>query len=164
MSNMKTTLANTIPTVQLANISTVTRAIRDKCFNILLPRSDEMDQVLEEILPNEEIPSTPDVLWSAQRVETLTEAGQRVITELFETLETAHDQLAMACSLLGRLSRTLNPKQLIIIIKASIRPLIQLNAVAGLDVTGCVRRTNGTCQAYVDTRPRGIPAEKGKDK
>ena len=108
MSDMKTTLANTIPIMQLADISMVTRAIRDKCFNILLPRSDEMDQVLEEILPNEEIPSTSDVLWSAQRVETLTEADQRVIAELFETLEIAHDQLATAFSLLGRLSRTLN--------------------------------------------------------
>ena len=58
MSDMKTTLAITIPTMQLADISTVTRAIRDKCFNVLLPRSDEMDQVLEEILPNEEIPSS----------------------------------------------------------------------------------------------------------
>ena len=135
MSDMKTTLANTVLTMQLANISTVTRAIQDKCFNILLPRSDELDQVLEEILPTEEVPSTPGVIQSAQRVETLTNADQRVIVELFETLETTHDQLATACSLLGRLSRTLNPKQLIIIIKASIRLLIQLNASAGLDVT-----------------------------
>ena len=113
MSNMKTTLANTIPTMQLANISMVTRALQDKCFNILLPRPDELDQVLEEILPNEEVPSTPDVIQSAQRVETLTEADQRVIAELFETLETTHNQLATACGLLGRLSRTLYPKQLI---------------------------------------------------
>ena len=135
MSDMKATLANTIPTMQLADISMVTRAIRDKCFNILQPRSDEMDQVLEEILPNKEIPSTSEVLHSAQREETLTEADQRVIAELFETLETAHDQLATACSLLGRLSRTLNPEQLMIIVKASIRPLIQLNTMAGLDTT-----------------------------
>ena len=135
MSDMKATLANMIPTMQLADTSAVTRAIRDKCFNILLPRSDEMDQVLEEIIPSKEIPSASEVLRSAQRVKTLTEANQRVIAELFETLETAHDQLAMACSLLGRLSRTLNPEQLMIIIKASIRPLIQLNAMARLDTT-----------------------------
>ena len=75
------------------------------------------------------------MLWSAQRVEILTKADQRVIAELFETLETTHDQLATTCGLLGRLSRTLNPEQLMIIIKASIRPLIQLNAMAGLDAT-----------------------------
>ena len=64
----------------------------------------------------------------------MTEANQRVIAELFET-KTTHDQLATACGLLGRLSRTLNPEQLMIIVKASIRPLIQLNAMARLDTT-----------------------------
>ena len=126
--------------MQLAKISTVTRAIRDKCFNILLPRLNELDQVLEETLPTEEVPSAPSVIQSAQRVETLTDADQRVIVDLFETLETTHDQLATACSLLERLSRTLKPEQLMIIIKASIRPLIQLNTAARLDATAAASK------------------------
>ena len=85
-------------------------------------------------------PSAPGVIQLAQRMETLTKADQRVIAELFEALETAHDQLATACRLLGRLSRTLKPKQLMIIIKASIRPLIQLNATAGLDATAAASK------------------------
>ena len=100
----------------------------------------KLDQVLEEILPTEEVPSAPGVIQSAQRVETLTDADQRGILELFEALETAHDQLATACSLLGRLSRTLKPEQLMIIIKASIRPLIQLNATDRLDVTAAASK------------------------
>ena len=36
MGDMKATLANTIPTMQLAEISMMTRAIQDKCFNVLL--------------------------------------------------------------------------------------------------------------------------------
>ena len=143
MRDMKATLANTIPAMQLADISTLTGAIKDKCFRVLLPRSDELDQVLEEIPPTEEVPSAPGVIQLAQRVETLTEANQRVIVELFEALETTHDQLATACSLLVRLSRTLKPKQLVIIIKASIRPLIQLNAAAGLDVTAAASKPSG---------------------
>ena len=107
MTDMKTTLSNTILTMQLADISTVTGAIKDKRFKVLLPKSDELDQVLAEIFPTEEVPSTPGVIQLAQRVETLTDAEQRVIVELFEALETAHDQLATACGLLGRLSRTL---------------------------------------------------------
>ena len=63
----------------------------------------------------------------------MTEADQRVVAEIFESLETMHNQLATACGLLGRLSRTLNPDQLMIIIKASIRPLIQLKTLATLD-------------------------------
>ena len=126
--------------MQLADISMVTRSIRDKCFNMLLPRSEEIDQVLEEMLPNEEIPSTSKVLHSAQRGEAMTKADQRVVAELFESLETMHDQLATACGLLGRLLRTLNPDQLMIIIKASIRPLIQLNTMAKLDTTTTAKK------------------------
>ena len=37
MSDMKATLANTIPTMQLADISTVTRAIQDKCLTFFYP-------------------------------------------------------------------------------------------------------------------------------
>ena len=139
--DIKTTLANTIPTMQLADISTVAKAIKDNCFKVLLPRSDELDQMLEEIVPIDEIPRAPGVIQMAQTEEMLTKADQIVIAELFEALEVAHDQMATACSLLGRLFRTLKPEQLMIIIKASIRPLIQLNATAGLDVTVAARKS-----------------------
>ena len=43
LNDMNGTLANLTPMMQLANISTVTRAIWDKCFNVLLPRSEELD-------------------------------------------------------------------------------------------------------------------------
>ena len=97
---------------------------------------------MEEILPTDEIPRVPSVIQLAQTEEMLTKADQRVIAELFEALEVTHDQLATACSLLGRLSRTLKPEQLMIIIKASIRPLIQLNAAAGLDVTTAASKSS----------------------
>ena len=117
-------------------------AIKDKCFKVLLPRSDELDQMLDEILSADEIPRAPGVIQMAQTEEMLTEADQIVIAELFEALEVTHDQLATACSLLGRLSRTLKLEQLMIIIKASIRPLIQLNATAGLDVIAAASKSS----------------------
>ena len=135
IGNIKTMLANTIPTMPLADVSMVAKAIKDRSFKVLLPRSNEVDQMLEEILPTDEIPRALGIIQVAQAEETLTEADQVLIAELFEALEVIHDQLATACSLLGRLFRTLRPEQLMIIIKASIRPLIQLNAAAGLDVT-----------------------------
>ena len=70
----------------------------------------------------------------------MTEADQRVVAELFKSLETTHNQLATACGLLGRLSRTLNPEQLMTIIKASIRPLIQLNTMARVDTTTTTKK------------------------
>ena len=140
IGDIKTILANTIPMMQLADISMVAEAIKDKFFKVL-PRSNELDQMLEEILPTDEIPRAPGVIQLAQTEEMLTEADQIVIAELFKALEVAHDQLATACRLLGRLSRTLKPEQLMIIIKASIRPLIQLNATVELDVTAAASKS-----------------------
>ena len=62
LSKMKEVLANLTPTMQLADTSTVAWAIRDKNFNVLLPRSDTVDQLLEEILPGEDLPDASVVL------------------------------------------------------------------------------------------------------
>ena len=64
---MKEILATLTPTMQLADTITVSQAIRDKSFKVLLPRSVTLDQILEEILPNEDIPGTPEVLRVAQK-------------------------------------------------------------------------------------------------
>ena len=122
LSNMKEVLANLTPTMQLADTSTVLRAIRDKNFNVLLPRSDTLDQSLEEILPGKELPEAAEVLRTAQMKGEISKNDQEIVAELFSNLEVAHDHMATACRLLSRLSRTLKPDQLFTIIKASIRP------------------------------------------
>ena len=58
--------------------------------------------------------------------------------------------MATACGLLGRLSRTLHLDQLMTIIKASIRPLIQLNALTALDT------------ATASKKPPGLPQEQSE--
>ena len=134
LNDVKEGLTNLTPMMQLADQSTVMRAVWDKCFNVLLPRSDELDQILEEIIPNEDIPGAPDVLRAAQKGGDMSEADhKKIMAELFESLEITHDQMATACGLLGRLLRTMKPDQLMTIIRASIRPLIQLKALTTLD-------------------------------
>ena len=141
LRDVKARLATTTLAMEAANINTVAQSIRDKDFKVLTPRSDEVERLLEEILPSDEIPGAPGVIQLVQEEETLTETNQELIGELFDTLEMAHEQLATACSLLGRLSHTLKPGQLMLVIKASIRPLIQLNAAAGLNITPATSRT-----------------------
>ena len=91
--------------------------------------------MLEEIIPNEDIPNALDVIRAAQQGGDMSEADQKVVAENFESLEIAHDQIATACGLLGRLLRTMRPDQLMTVIKASIRPLIQLNALTPIETT-----------------------------
>ena len=90
---------------------------------------------MEEIIPSEDIPEAPEVLKVAQEEGKMSQEDQKVVAELFSSLEVAHDHLATTCGLLSRLSRTLNPEQLLTIIRASIRPLIQLNALTTLETS-----------------------------
>ena len=54
--DLKDILSNLTPTMQLADVSTVLKAIRDKNYNVLLPKSDMIDQILEEIISSEDMP------------------------------------------------------------------------------------------------------------
>ena len=63
----------------------------------------------------------------------MSEQDQELVAELFSDLEVAHKHAAIACGLLSRLSRTLKPEQLITIIQASIRPLVQLTTPVTLE-------------------------------
>ena len=60
------------------------------------------------------------------------EEQRRQISELFEDMELVHEQLACTCSLLAILSRSLTSYQLVLLLKSSIRPLVQLNVAPGL--------------------------------
>ena len=120
IERIKATLASTLSMMEDASMTTVVKAIKDCSFKVLLPRSDEVDQMLEEVIPMEEIPQAADVIRVAEATGPLIENDQRLLGKLFNALEVAHEQLAMACSTLGRLSRTLKPEQLLLVIKTSI--------------------------------------------
>ena len=122
IERIKVTLANTLPMMQDANMATVIKAVNDPNFKVLLPWSDKVEQLLEEIFPTEGVPQAVGIVQAVEAKEPLTETDQKLITKLFDALEVAHDQLAMACSLLGRLSMTLRPKQLMVAMNASIDP------------------------------------------
>ena len=62
----------------------------------------------------------------------MTKDDRILITKLFESLEVANSELASACSVLSRLSRNLKPTQLMIVLKASTRPLIQVRVTSAL--------------------------------
>ena len=105
----KQILSDLIPAMQLADTRTISKAIRDKFFHMLLPRSDEVEETLQEILPDEELPGAPEVIRTVEMKKEMSKEDKMLVSELFSNLEVAHDHMAMACSLLSRLSRTLDP-------------------------------------------------------
>ena len=133
LGDLKDVLSNLIPQMQLADIVTVSKAIRNKNFSTLLPKSDVIDQILKEQLSSRDIPEASEVLKTAQREEKMSQQDQKLVAELFSNLEVAHDHAATACGLLSRLSRKLKLEQLLTIVKASIRPLVQLTTLIALE-------------------------------
>ena len=133
LGDLKDVLLNLIPQMQLADIVTVSKVIRDQNFNTLLPKSDVLDELLEEKLSSEDIPEAAEVLKTAQREGKMSQQDQELVAELFSNLEVAHEHAATACGLLSRLSRTLKPEQLLTIVRASIRPLVQLTTPIALE-------------------------------
>ena len=107
IERVKATLASTLYMMQDADMLTVIKAVKDRSFKVLLLRSDKVDQMLEEILPTEELLRATDVIPAMEAEELLTESDQILMAQLFEVLEVPHEQLTTACSLLGRLLRTL---------------------------------------------------------
>ena len=106
--------------METTDIDIVLQAIKDKNFHVLSPRTETGEKLLDELLPSNDIPSTSGVIQTVQGADTLSKTDQELIAELFDSLETAHNQLATASGLLGRLSHTLKPPQLILVLKASI--------------------------------------------
>ena len=134
LKNIKTRLVSTFPSLDNADVNMVFNAIRDKELKVLLPRTEDTEGLLEELLPGDEVTPGSSILREIQDADTLSANDQELIAELFDVLETAHDQLATASGLIGRLARTLKPNQLMLVLKASVRPLIQLKTKAGLDI------------------------------
>ena len=134
LENMRTRLVATFPSLDTADTNIIINAVKDKEFKVLLPRTEETEDLLEELLPENEIPLAADVARAVREIDTLSGEDQELITEVFDTLEVVHDQLATISGLIGRLARKLKPNQLMLVLKSSIRPLIQLRSTAGVDM------------------------------
>ena len=52
-----------------------------------------------------------------------------MLVKLFDDLEVAHYRMARVCGRLSSLLEVLNTPQLMIVLKATVRPMVQLNAV-----------------------------------
>ena len=62
IQKIKMVLGNTFSMMAEANIEAMFEAVKDHSFRVLQPRLDGTDQLLEEIIPMEEVPQAPDVI------------------------------------------------------------------------------------------------------
>ena len=132
ITGCKTIITMIMPSMAEANPTIVLESIKDPSCLAIHPRTDANIQKLEDMMPPAEVPTGQDVVTIIEDMEPLTDEQRRQISELFEDLELAHEQLARTCSSLAILSRSLTSQQLILLLKSSIRPLVQLNIASGV--------------------------------
>ena len=123
-----------IPGMDKADADAVWCSIKDKVGLCIYPPppTEDSDRKLECLIPDEEVPSASGILKAIEDPEDLTAEDRTLITKLFDSLEVAHSELASACSVLGRLSKNLKLRQLMVVLKVSIRPLIQIKPSSAL--------------------------------
>ena len=135
----KEAIVNMIPSMETADPDAVWRSMKDKVGLCICPLSEESEKTLECLILDQEVPQAAKVLEKIEEDSELMQEERDLIRELFDSLETAHSDLALACSVLSCLSGTLQPRQLMTILEASTRPLIQIKTTSAFkppDVPG----------------------------
>ena len=127
----KEAISQVIPYMAEADTSKVTCAISDPTCLALRPKTDVRKELLELMMPLEDVPEGDEVAASIQGNTPLTENQRGLLRELFEDLEVAHEHMARACSILALLSLSLTAPQMMATLKAATHPLIQVNALQG---------------------------------
>ena len=127
----------------------------DPSCQAMREQTEEVIAKLEEVLLESETASGKQVIKSIDDVEALTKEQRHDIAEIFDNLEIAHEYLGRSCGLMGALSRSLSSRQLLSLLKASIRPLVQINMLAGfLDEP----RTSVAGRSLLETRDNRVLA------
>ena len=128
----KVEICKMVPSMDKSDADTVWHSIKDKVNLCICPQSEEVESRLEYLILGEETPSASEVLKKIKDADDLTNEDKTLIREVFNSLELVHAELASTCSALSRLSCSLKPKQLMTVLKASIRPLIHIKPASVL--------------------------------
>ena len=136
----KETIASMFPNLDTADTEAVWAAVKDKVGLCLCPQTEKNENMLEGIISTEEVPPVVEILG---KVEEVTQEEWDLIRELFDLLEVAHSHLATACSTLSRLSSIMRPASLMMILDASIRPLIQIKTTMAWKPCDTPKETRG---------------------
>ena len=127
IEEIKNAISVVMPQMKDAEVLDVLRATKDPTCLAISLQTKEIEALLEEVIPSEEIPSSESVSRSLPDEDILSDNDRELITELFETLETAYDNIGRACGLIGVLSQSLNSRQLFTLLKACVRPIVHIN-------------------------------------
>ena len=123
LEKFKNVITMVMPSMSEADTGAVLWSIRDPKI------PEEMEGLPEELMPMEEILSRGSITGMIDNIKPLTNDQRQIIAELLDDLEVTHAHMAKSCSMLAALSRSLSSTQLMFILKSSVRPMVQINAM-----------------------------------
>lgn len=124
LEEIKNIMVDLTPQMSEANIDHIWKSIKDPTCLTLRPAIEETEKALEEMMPPDDITLGKVVLEQAKQKGRLTEEQRCLLAELFDNLEVVYEASTQTCSILAKLSRSLNLSQLELVLWASIRPLV----------------------------------------
>ena len=131
ITDLKVQVVKQVPSVEEADAIGILKSIWDPSCLAVREQTKEVVAKLEEIWPESDTTSGKEVLEDIEGVEPLTKEQKQDIGEVFDNLEIAHEYLGQSCGLIGALSHSLSSRQLLLLLKASVRPLVQINRLEG---------------------------------
>ena len=151
IEEIKNVISVVMPQMKNTKVLDVLRAMKDPTCLAICPQTEEIEALLEEVIPSEEILSSKSVSRSLPDEDILLDSDRELITELFETLETAYDNIGRACGLIRVLSQLLNLRQLFMLLKACVRPIVHFNTLPKFIE-----------QVGQEAKPQGVPEDRGE--
>ena len=99
---------------------------------MLRDQLEENEWYPEDLIPDEDIPEGEKIVTDVSQVKALTYTQKDLIVSMFDNLSITYEHLGRAAANMSSLCKVMEPDQLLLIMKCSVRPLVQLSAPPGL--------------------------------
>ena len=132
IEEMKNIISRVYKPINQADILAILWATLNPSCTALRPVSEESERYLEDLMPDEEIPPGEKVAAKVSQIQPITYDQKDMLVSLFDDLSVAPERLSRAAGMMSSLCKRMTPEQLILIMKSSIQPMIQLNTTPGL--------------------------------
>ena len=109
-----------------ASILNVVWLVRDPCGFALHPTTKRIENMLEDIMPEEETPEGGEVAHLVQGINPISLEVKDMTVALMDHTAVACHHVGLAAECLLTLAKICTPEQLMIIMKCSIHPLVQV--------------------------------------
>ena len=128
VKEFKSNIKRVYPAMEETNVIAVLQMIPDCTCLAMRSQTSEIEGMLEDIMPVEDIPDSENMAAEASNIKPLT---YNMIISLFGNISVVHEYLAWAPGTMSSLCKLLDPQQLLLVMRNAVHPLIQLYASPG---------------------------------